>query len=73
MPEMDGYAACREIRKRERPGRHISIVAMTAEAMSGSRESCLDAGMDDYIAKPVKREELFEALQKWIPAVVADI
>jgi CheY-like chemotaxis protein len=72
---MDGYAASREIRNRERSGQRVSIVAMTAEAMSGSRERCLEAGMDDYIAKPVKREELFDALRKWIPqsAVVADI
>ena len=75
MPEMDGYAASREIRNRERSGQRVSIVAMTAEAMSGSRERCLDAGMDDYIAKPVKREQLFDALRKWIPqtAAVADI
>jgi len=75
MPDMDGYAACREIRNHERSGQHTSIVAMTAEAMSGARERCLEAGMDDYIAKPVKRVELFEKLLKWIPqrAVKADI
>jgi len=75
MPDMDGYAASREIRNRERPGQRVSIVAMTAEAMSGARERCLDAGMDDYIAKPVKRVELFDALRRWIPqrAVIADI
>jgi len=75
MPDMDGYAASREIRNQESSGHRVAIVAMTAEAMSGSREGCLDAGMDDYIAKPIKREELFEALQKWIPqtALVADV
>jgi CheY-like chemotaxis protein len=75
MPDMDGYAASREIRNHERSGQRVSIVAMTAEAMSGARERCLDAGMDDYIAKPVNRVELFEALQKWIPqrAVKANI
>jgi CheY-like chemotaxis protein len=74
MPEMDGYAASREIRNRERSGHRVPIVAMTAEAMSGSRECCLDAGMDDYLSKPVKRDELFEVLRKWIPqkAVVAE-
>ena len=66
MPEMDGYAATREIRAGESPGRRVSIIAMTAEAMAGTREQCLEAGMDDYITKPVKVGDLFEALQKWI-------
>jgi CheY-like chemotaxis protein len=67
MPEMDGYEATREIRLRETPERRVAIVAMTAEAMSGARESCLDAGMDDHISKPVRLEDLIEALQKWLP------
>ena len=67
MPDMDGYAASREIRSGETAGRRVAIVAMTAEAMAGSREACLAAGMDDYIAKPVKLEEIFEALQEWLP------
>jgi signal transduction histidine kinase/CheY-like chemotaxis protein len=67
MPEMDGYAAAREIRRRETAGRALPIVAMTAEAMAGARESCLAAGMDDHIAKPVKLEHLFHALKKWLP------
>src|ERR1019366_6919205 len=66
MPELDGYAASREIRRRERRGRLVTIVAMTAEAMEGSRGLCLDAGMDDYISKPVKRSEICEALRKWL-------
>jgi CheY-like chemotaxis protein len=65
MPELDGYAASREIRSLEPSGRRVTIVAMTAEAMEGSRELCIDAGMDDYIAKPVKRDEIFEAIRKW--------
>jgi signal transduction histidine kinase/CheY-like chemotaxis protein len=68
MPEMDGYAAAREIRRKEGPKRHVAIVAMTAEVMAGSREECLEAGMDDHIGKPIKTEFLFEALRKWVPA-----
>jgi signal transduction histidine kinase/CheY-like chemotaxis protein len=67
MPEMDGYAASRQIRRSETAGRRVAIVAMTAEAMAGSREVCLAAGMDDYITKPVELEEIFEALRKWLP------
>jgi CheY-like chemotaxis protein len=66
MPELDGYAASREIRRRERSGCRVAIVAMTAEAMEGSRELCLEAGMDDYISKPVKRDEICQALRKWL-------
>jgi two-component system sensor histidine kinase/response regulator len=68
MPEMDGYAAAREIRRREGANQHIPIVAMTAEVLAGCREQCLAAGMDDHIGKPVKMEFLFEALRKWVPA-----
>jgi signal transduction histidine kinase/DNA-binding response OmpR family regulator len=65
MPEMDGYAAAREIRRREGPDRHVAIIAMTAEVMAGCREQCLAAGMDDFIGKPVTMGALFEALRKW--------
>jgi two-component system sensor histidine kinase/response regulator len=69
MPEMDGYAATREIRSTEvTSGRRIPIIAMTANAMSGDRESCIAAGMDDYIAKPISRHVLSEALDRWITA-----
>ena len=64
MPEMDGLEATRAIR--ERGFDTIPIAAMTAHAIEGDREMCLEAGMDDYISKPIKREVVFQVLQKWV-------
>jgi two-component system sensor histidine kinase/response regulator len=66
MPEMDGFTATREIRHREADtGIHTPIVALTANALEGDRERCLEAGMDDYMSKPVKLEALQATLEKW--------
>ena len=64
MPEMDGFEATEAIRIKERAtGRHIPIIAMTAHAMKGDRERCLQAGMDAYVAKPIRAGELFETIE----------
>ena len=63
MPEMDGLEAAAEIRNAERnSGRHVPIVAMTAHALKGDREKCIEAGMDAYIAKPIRPDELFDTI-----------
>ena len=68
MPEMNGYEAVREFRRGEAADRRITIIAMTAEAIGGCRERCIEAGMDDFISKPVKLEDLAETLKRWVPA-----
>ncbi|MFN4261845.1 MAG: response regulator [Gemmataceae bacterium] len=65
MPELDGFEATRIIRAREASShRHVPIVAMTAHAMKGDRERCLEVGMDDYVAKPIRAEELYATMER---------
>jgi signal transduction histidine kinase/ActR/RegA family two-component response regulator len=65
MPELDGLAATAEIRSCEPPGRRVPIVALTANTVAGTRERCLAAGMDDYLAKPVRPADLRAAIERW--------
>ncbi|MBF0397269.1 MAG: response regulator, partial [Desulfobacterales bacterium] len=65
MPVMDGYTATKAIRSNPKY-KDIPIIAMTANALKGDREKCLDAGMNDYIIKPIEPDELFNSLAKWI-------
>ncbi len=64
MPEMDGYEATRQIRSKG--FKDLPIIAMTANAMKGDKELCLEAGMNDYITKPIKREIVFQILERWL-------
>jgi len=66
MPEMDGFEATKTIRLKEKNDWHNVIVAMTAHALEGDRKRCLDAGMDDYIAKPISPNEMFRIIRKWV-------
>jgi CheY-like chemotaxis protein len=67
MPEMDGYEATAEIRRRTDAKRNLPIIAVTAKATQGDRDYCLQAGMDDYMSKPVKTEGFRAALERWRP------
>ena len=66
MPVLDGYQATAEIRRLEGVSQHVPIVAMTANAMSGDKERCIAAGMDDYVMKPVKLDRLSEVIGRWL-------
>jgi CheY-like chemotaxis protein len=65
MPEMDGYETMKEIRKNPR-FRALPIIALTAKAMKGDREKCIEAGASDYITKPVEPEQLISLMRVWL-------
>jgi CheY-like chemotaxis protein len=67
MPEMDGYAATREIRLRQQGPRRLPVIAMTAHVHADEQTRCADAGMDDYVSKPLRLEDLERVVQRWVP------
>ena len=72
MPEMDGFVATSEIRRRERENKQhqpIPIIALTANTLGGDREKCIEAGMDDFLGKPFTEQQLSEVIQRWLPVV----
>jgi CheY-like chemotaxis protein len=71
MPDMDGYQVTASIRSRE-TGRRVPIVALTGRAQAGDRERCLEAGMDDYLTKPLQFNQLADTLRRWVPEARGD-
>src|SRR5205823_5167777 len=67
MPDLDGFDATRELRRREAPTAHVPVIALTADVLADARGRCREAGMDDYLAKPMHLEELAALLQRWAP------
>jgi CheY-like chemotaxis protein/HPt (histidine-containing phosphotransfer) domain-containing protein len=67
MPQMDGYQLTAAIRESEGPGQRLPIIAITANAMQGEAQRCLEVGMDDYLSKPLRMEDLAPMLEKWLP------
>ena len=72
MPELDGYEATREIRRREMAGHHVPIIALTAHAMHEAQLECVAAGMDDYLSKPLDRVQLQACLERWLPRLTPE-
>ena len=66
MPVMDGYEAIRQIRLSETAPKHTPIIALTAKAMAGDRDKCLQAGADDYLTKPLDESKLLDQIQHWL-------
>ncbi|MGA7415761.1 MAG: response regulator [Bryobacteraceae bacterium] len=69
MPEMDGYEATRVIRSLEHGDQRAIIIALTANVMSGDRDRCLEAGMDDYLPKPIQAHEFYDSINSWIARI----
>jgi len=67
MPEVDGYQATAEIRRLEGPATHVPVVALTAHAMKGAEQTCREAGMDEYLSKPIDRQMLEKCVDRYLP------